>query len=175
MRTATYHSLQTGGLSIMNIFSLLVLTSINSATGGKLQCIIILIIVIVAKSCRIGGALSFTSGPSLPGRRSTGTDMQHYIRDRSPVGVHCSPWEYELHNRACIINWTKWHTNATDNQQLHDHFFKALWSKCPATNIQDNNQSCEQRSEWNRGELLWTGHKLSSHHHHPYHKFSTIW
>ena len=54
----------------------------------------------VAIVYRIGGALSFTSGTSLPTRRSTRADMLHY-RNISQMGGHCyDTRDYDHQNNA---------------------------------------------------------------------------
>ena len=82
--------------------------------------------IILCVASRSGGGLSLTSGSSLPGRRSAGTDM-YLIRCCSPMGVHYLSWEYHPHNSAYHISWHQWFISTTDIQRLHDHFFKALW------------------------------------------------
>ena len=72
-------------------------TNINSANGERLKSQYVVKNTITISIFRSGGDFSFSSGTSLPGRRSTGADMYHHYGDKSQMGVHCFPWEYNPH------------------------------------------------------------------------------
>ena len=99
---------------LMEIYGLVLLSwrlplSINFI-AGRMEAVMQLILMLLfifwyyLHIYRSGGALSFSSGTSLPGRRSAGSDM-YLIRDSSRMGIHCFTWEYNTHNSACFISW----------------------------------------------------------------------